>query len=253
MFNASGVKNKPIQQSVMRKTTEFKTTLKRQQSLLAQLHLAATSGQTIDRRIARTRVALLEAAQRLLSVKSIDGLSIDEIVHEADVAKGSFYNHFEDKEALAEELFSLIRSHAAHLVTDAIDPTTSHAVQLVTGAFVLLKFTHEHPESASALMRLSPELLSRNAPLNVLAKNIIENGMESGDFTGMPADSATLLVVGVMLVMHQEGLGMKWPLKRILSKMSPLMSGVLKAIGMNEADAEAATNEAAAIVNKLPS
>lgn len=220
--------------------------------LLAHLDFASNPERKGDRRVARTRVALLEAAQRLLATRSIDGISIDEIVYEADVAKGSFYNHFEDKDALANDLFAMIRGHAAEIVTQAIEPKASSAVKLLTGSFVLIKFTCEHPESASAMMRLSPELLSRKAPLNVQAKSIISDGLENGEFSGMPADSATLMVIGVMLIMHQETLGMRWPLKRIIQKMSPMMTGVLKALGMSHNDAEEAARLAAKRVISLP-
>lgn len=220
--------------------------------LLAQLDLASNPDRKGDRRIARTRVALLEAAQRLLATRSIDGISIDEIVFEADVAKGSFYNHFDDKDALANDLFAMIRGHAAEIVQEAVEPDASPAVKLLTGSYVLIKFTCEHPESASAMMRLSPELLSRKAPLNIQAKSIINDGIETGEFSGMPADSATLMVIGVMLVMHQETLGMKWPLKRIIQKMSPMMTGVLKALGMSHEDAEEASRLASERVTSLP-
>ena len=51
-----------------------------------------------------TRQVLLDATQALLASRSMDALSVDEIVMRADVAKGTFYNHFSDKDALAREL-----------------------------------------------------------------------------------------------------------------------------------------------------
>ena len=52
-----------------------------------------------------TRMALLAAGQKLLAERPIDALAIDEIVQTAGVAKGSFYNHFEDKDAFAFAIF----------------------------------------------------------------------------------------------------------------------------------------------------
>src|SRR5690349_6429998 len=69
----------------------------------------------IDRRRVRTRAALLEAGRTLFASRSVDGVTIDDIVAAADVAKGSFYNHFPDKEALARELADRARAGAEAL------------------------------------------------------------------------------------------------------------------------------------------
>ena len=53
-----------------------------------------------DRRRLQTRSALLEAGRRLFSERGADGVTIQQITDAADVAKGSFYNHFESREDL---------------------------------------------------------------------------------------------------------------------------------------------------------
>jgi AcrR family transcriptional regulator len=217
----------------------------RSQSLLGKLDTARNVGEKGDRRITRTRLALLEAAQRLFAARSIDGVSIDDIAKEADVAKGSLYNHFESKEALAEELFSMVRGHAAALLDEAIDNSTPPPERLVRGSFVILRFAIDHPESVGALIKLSPELLSDKAPLNVKAREIIVEGLESGHFKGIPSDSATLLVVGAMLVMLQDSIDRQKSVERLIARIIPLMAGVLKALGVDSESAAAATKAAA--------
>ena len=60
---------------------------------------------------ARTRAALLAAAKSLFALRSIESVTIDEIVAEAGLAKGTFYTHFEDLDALttavADELLAI--------------------------------------------------------------------------------------------------------------------------------------------------
>lgn len=46
-----------------------------------------------DRR-ARTRSQLIEAARALYSRSAIEAVTVDEVVEEAAVAKGTFYVHF---------------------------------------------------------------------------------------------------------------------------------------------------------------
>jgi AcrR family transcriptional regulator len=220
-------------------------TTKRPQSLLGKLDTERNSGEKADRRITRTRLALLEAAQRLFAERSIDGVSIDDIAKEADVAKGSLYNHFESKEALADELFMMVRGHVAALLDAAIEDATPPPERLVRGAFVILRFAIDHPESVGALIKLSPELLADKAPLNVKARQIIEEGLESGHFKGIPSESATLLMVGAMLVMLQDSIDRNKSVKRLIARIIPLMAGVLKALGVDSDAAAAATKSAA--------
>ena len=53
-----------------------------------------------ERRKRETRARLLLAALRLMAAKGKDGVAINEITDAADVGFGSFYNHFESKEAI---------------------------------------------------------------------------------------------------------------------------------------------------------
>jgi len=83
--------------------------------------------------------------------------------------------------------------------------------------------------------------------LNVKAREIIVEGLESGHFKGIPADSATLLVVGAMLVMLQDSIDRQKSVKRLIARIIPLMAGVLKALGVeSEAAARAAKSAARA-------
>src|ERR1700758_640102 len=52
------------------------------------------------RRRRETRSRLLEAALELMAEKGMEGGAINEITEVADVGFGSFYNHFESKEAI---------------------------------------------------------------------------------------------------------------------------------------------------------
>lgn len=52
-----------------------------------------------------TRAKLIDAAERVMARKSVDGTTINDITEEADVATGSFYNHFGSKTEIAELVF----------------------------------------------------------------------------------------------------------------------------------------------------
>ena len=78
------------------------------------------------RRKRETRQRLLEAALRLMAKKGMEGVAINEITEDADVGFGSFYNHFESKEAiygaLMEWVFEDFADALDRLVIDITDP-----------------------------------------------------------------------------------------------------------------------------------
>jgi AcrR family transcriptional regulator len=62
----------------------------------------------------RTRARLIEAARGLMAQKPIEATPIAEITEAADVAIGSFYNHFESREALVEAVVAdTLEKHGA--------------------------------------------------------------------------------------------------------------------------------------------
>ena len=53
-----------------------------------------------DRRITRTRAALREALIELLEEQGLENITVNDLCSRADVTRGTFYNHYQDKDAL---------------------------------------------------------------------------------------------------------------------------------------------------------
>ena len=70
-------------------------------------------------RASRTKAALMAAGQLLFSRHPIDAVTVDDIVQAAEVGKGSFYNHFADREALARAIAAQIRSSVESAIARA--------------------------------------------------------------------------------------------------------------------------------------
>lgn len=64
---------------------------------------------TIDRRVARTRAALYEALIALIRRKDYDGITVGEILREADVGRATFYAHFTSKNDLLDRSLDRLR------------------------------------------------------------------------------------------------------------------------------------------------
>ena len=54
----------------------------------------------VERRRARVRQQLLEAAETLMGARGVDAVTVEEITEAADVARRSFYHHFDSKHDL---------------------------------------------------------------------------------------------------------------------------------------------------------
>ena len=84
---------------------------------MARIDLARRAQIGRDRR-ARTRSQLIEAARALYSRSPIEAVTVDEVVEEAEVAKGTFYVHF----ASLAELQAAVADELAHEFDELLQP-----------------------------------------------------------------------------------------------------------------------------------
>ena len=54
----------------------------------------------VERRRARVRQQLIEAAETLMGARGVDAVTVEEITEAADVARRTFYHHFDSKHDL---------------------------------------------------------------------------------------------------------------------------------------------------------
>ena len=68
----------------------------------------------MDRRAKKTKMAIYKAFETLLTQKSYDKISVKNIIDEADIARTTFYDHFETKDALLHEACFTLFEHVFH-------------------------------------------------------------------------------------------------------------------------------------------
>lgn len=153
-------------------------------------------------RKARTRAALVKAAQRLIA-DGRDQVAILEITQLADVGMGSFYNHFASREELFQAAVDdALEAHADlldHLAEDFDDPAIIFAQSFrLTGRLHRLV-----PELSRVLLAHGPALISSERGLAPRALRDIESGIAAGRFTIADPQVALMLAAGGVLALGQ--------------------------------------------------
>jgi AcrR family transcriptional regulator len=202
------------------------------------------SAPKIDRRRARTRQALMDAGRSLFAVRHVDGVSVDEIVAAAEVAKGSFYNHFADKDVFAREIAAMVRRQVEQSVNDANLGIEDPATHLARAVCVFVRFATEHRASAQVLWRLNAGATMADAPINRALRDNLLAGIRARRFKYIDIESAVLLVIGIVIVALRHALE-----ERLVTTPKKIArnaaAGLLRAFGIPAAQAAQLATEAA--------
>jgi AcrR family transcriptional regulator len=135
------------------------------------------------RRKRETRARLLDAALRLMAEKGMEGVAINEITEAADVGFGSFYNHFESKEAIYSALvenvfedFADVLDRVASGLTDpaeVISVSVRHTVMRARRDPVWGRFLIREGFSARVLSRGLGQRLLRDIRNGIAIKRFV--------------------------------------------------------------------------------
>ena len=145
----------------------------------------------------RTRAALIAAGQRLFSERPVDAVTVDDIVQAAEVGKGSFYNHFTDREALYREIADEIRARIELAVDRCNVEVEDPAQRMARAVCTYFRFVLDDPERASVLVRINSGESSLSAPLNRGLVYDVSIGLKAGRFAVPTLEAGVLYVLGI--------------------------------------------------------
>jgi len=153
----------------------------------------------LDRRKARTRQALVDAAVQLIAEGRGDRASIQEITEAADIGFGSFYNHFESKDQLFATASGEALERWGQMIDRACagigDPAEVFAVSFrISG-----RLGWTHPDMARFLTGTGLDVLDASNGLAPRALRDIKAGQAAGRFTVPDAEIALAAVAGGLL------------------------------------------------------
>jgi len=97
------------------------------------------------RRRQRTREAILAAAELVFRRKGIDGATVNDITEQADVAYGSFYNHFKSIDEVVEALVATSLQRVAERTGSILERAERVELLPCVGARVIMRTLWQDP------------------------------------------------------------------------------------------------------------
>lgn len=156
----------------------------------------------LERRKARTRAALIRAAQTLIA-EGRTNVPILEITQAADVGMGSFYNHFQTKEQLFEAAVEAVMDAYGQLL-DKLTADIADPVEVFACSFRLTgRLYRREPELGRVLLNNVLRLLSADSGLAPRARRDIAAAADAGRFDVEDLDIAVTMTAGALLALGQ--------------------------------------------------
>jgi AcrR family transcriptional regulator len=151
------------------------------------------------RRRERTRRKLLDAAKTLFARQGVEHTRINEITDEADVGFGSFYNHFDSKEAIVETVLAEeVAAQGAALESVASDIDDPAEVVAVAHRY-FVNLARDDPDWGWLLIRLDMSQKVSLEALGPFARRDLERGIRAGRFR-VPHKRVALFAAGGALL-----------------------------------------------------
>ena len=149
-----------------------------------------------DRRREKTRVDLLQAAERVISRKGYHQTRIADIANEADVGLGTFYLHFKTKNEIFIELIEHGAAELRKILDEAKAGVHSPAEKLKITINTILDAAADKPEPFRIVFGHGPAFLDLMVRVHEVFIDDLRNDLAPA--VGERADSIAHLTVGML-------------------------------------------------------
>ena len=199
------------------------------------VHREAGTANRRERAKARTHSALVQAAQRFIR----DGqrhVPILEITKAADVGLGSFYNHFDSRDALFEAAVdAALDALGARL--DRLGAGLHDPAEVLAQSFRLTgRLFRQEPELMQVAMSAGVRLMEAKHGLVPYARRDLEAGIRAGRFSVTDLELALGMVVGSALCLGE--ILRQQPDRDAAASADRVAAGVLQMLGVPASEAD---------------
>jgi AcrR family transcriptional regulator len=158
----------------------------------------------LQRRKARTRAAILEAADRLFHENGFEATSIAQIAEAADSGVGTLYGYFRSKD---EVLYEVLRKHSDEAVRHyfaTVDSNTPAIDRMCLALAGFAGFLRENRTILRAVIQNTarPPVEGSDAPMSWLVRAyaaLLTEGIAAGDLADLPSDTTARALISIYL------------------------------------------------------
>ncbi|MEM6294285.1 MAG: TetR/AcrR family transcriptional regulator [Myxococcota bacterium] len=146
---------------------------------------------------AKTRARILDAGLEVYVAHGA-ALTVQRVVEKADVSHGTFYNYFDDLDALTEAVVLHVLTQVAEAV--AAEGAEDPALRFATATLKVLHVLAAQPDWARLTLRITA---NPDFDIEVLTQHLrfdVEDGRRSGRFSETTDDVSVELVMGLTLM-----------------------------------------------------
>ena len=195
----------------------------------------------MERRRRRTREVLVDAAREVFAAQGVETTTIQEITEAADVAKGSFYNHFDSKADVLRAVVETTLRELGRALDRLTEPLRADPARVISVSLRhTLRAGVEDPTLGWFLLRAADADSVGEAALGAFARRDLRRGVQSGRFRAAGADLAgTLIGAGMLAVLRRRLRG-----ELTSAADAELALHALRLLGVPEGQARAIAGEA---------
>ncbi len=164
-------------------------------------------GTAREKRHARTKQAILDAAQQIIVERGTEGLSMREIAQHIEYSPSGLYEYFRSKDeiihSLCEDGFQRLTERIRYRTATDHTPTQ----RLIASGLAYLEFATQHKEqymlmfNAVPSIRLSLVEIGSNSAYGLL-KQIVQECIDTGEFTVRDHYGQEEIAYGLWTAMH---------------------------------------------------
>ena len=194
---------------------------------MARIDLARRAQIGRDRR-ARTRAELIRAARALYAARTFDSVTVDDVVNAAELAKGTFYVHFDS----LDDLQSVLGDELAHEFDELLQPRRlsldDPIERIAAGCGAFIKEAMRDPIWGALIVRSAAAMPDVARVARGRLNEDIRRAVVSGRLHDVAAEIAFDIVMGIAVrAMQSAAEG------RLKPKQAPLIvAGILRGIGV---------------------
>lgn len=142
---------------------------------------------------------LLFSGLTLASKNSIHELEVEDLIRQAEVSRGSFYNYFPSLPALYDGLAKQLMQEFAELINAFMPQGLDTATRLATTMRILMRLVVDFPMLGRFLTQM--QWPNQNSDTEIF-QNIIRDiqlGIKEGSFNNMPASIGANIAIGSLI------------------------------------------------------